>query len=433
MKRENLFINRVMEHIWSDESRIFNEIYKIGMLLPVNKLYGLLKDSKATFFTYKDSYMNNLVTCGCQHHIHNGNISGCSMCNLQKQSISQLALMTALRDKNSNLYSDVVVNSFNHARGKLNSRTIHEYLFSYDFLNTKEIPDICLEKLLGVNGIYKRKPLVYEFETTANSITWERLKLIKNYTGNSKVIIRIGVECEDEKIRNCWLNKNTTNCKIVSAINLCREMGIQVTGNILFGIPGFTEELSIKQFVDTVIWLNDLSINTISCSILGRPEKSLQGYLYNHLRDNIRLVKAGVASGDHTGLPWFFSFLKALCECENKLGSISEKVVFGQFNPSYIERSQENAYNQNRKCGCNKEMKNILSKGKIGESDKMKELLKLSSSDPCYQSYRYFVQKQRVIKDYKQNMKVIAAEIAECIWEKSDFYYNLFSEEIDNY
>lgn len=413
MMKDNLFINRFIEYIWKEDANVFREIYELSHKISTQDIYNLLMDNKASHFTFQNSNLNQLFTCGCQHHMRKGRISGCSMCNLHRQSCIQLALMTALRERDVDLYSDMVVGSFCKARGTITTRTIHECIFSYDFFNPMEIPDICLEKLLGPYGVFSKRPIVYEFEASANSINEERIDKIRSYTRKAKIIIRIGIECADEGIRNNWLNKDITNKTIENAISLCKEKGILITGNVLFGIPGFTEELSVKQYIDTVLWLIRLGVDTISSSILGRPYKSLQGYIYRFLRNDELLKRVGIACGNHTGLPWLFSYVKALNECEKRVGSLRGKMVFGQFNSSYIEQNQEYAYNENKNCQCTSKVMGMIREGVPYDGERLYNLYQEGKNDPCYEEYLHLLKKQEAVEGYGNNMNIVSAKLLE--------------------
>jgi len=415
-------IRSIMEYVHREETRQFSECYEQALLMPEKQLYDLLAEEEATYFTAEYGNMSNLSTCGCQHRIQQDHIvCGCSMCNLHKKSIERIAYMTAMRDRDETLYSKVVVQSVVRARPLIKSRTIHEYLFSYDFLNEKEIPDICMEMLLGKNGIYYRKPFVYEFETTAKSITRERLQLLKKYTAGSKVIIRIGVECADEWIRNHWLIKQTSDDDILKAVAACKEFGFQITANILFGLPGFTEENAILTFIQSVEWVDSIGVDTISCSLLDRYENTLQGYIYDHLQTDFDLIACKIADGSHTGLPWPFSFIRALAYLEKNKPSVLRKIVFGQFHPDYIDGAHTIAYNYTRTCSCANFVTNFMARGMLQKNQSISALEAAIPKDPCYPHYLNLLAAQNSVTDLNDNLRRVVTAISKqhyFDWEK---------------
>ncbi|MCI8473108.1 MAG: hypothetical protein HFE65_08415 [Clostridiales bacterium] len=415
------FINDLMQDIWKNESVRFKKLYEYYMNMPEKQITALLESNKALVYENDGNNMTSLITCGCQHFYSNFSIAGCSMCNLHRKSVETAAALTALRDRNRCKYSEMVCKSFTNARGVVQSRTIHEYLFSYDFLNPMEIPDECLEMLLfGEGGVFSRKPWIYEFETTARSISKVRLKLLKRYVGNRDIIIRIGVECADEFIRNEWLNKNLFNQQIIDAISLCHEEGIKITGNILLGIPGFTEELSINQFIDTVHWLFSCNMDYISCSLLSRTEKSFQGFLHSSLKNNDVLQKYGLAYMEHTGLPWLFSLVRAIHQLYNSEPETLKKIFFGQFIDSYIEQSHSPAFNQTRECSCVKEFNQILTLGKLPDDWRNIHFFADYKADPCYPYYMNLCERQNQISNVMDNMRILSKEVIDKKWGEGD-------------
>lgn len=428
------FIQLFIQGLNKEDSNRFLHYYQEAIRMPENQLYLLLEKHKATYYTTGHRNLSNLMTCGCQHRVCRDYVlAGCSMCNLHNKSLDHTAYMTAMRERNEVLYSQLVKLSFLNARGTNPSRTIHEYLFSYDFLNEREIPDICLEMLLGKNGIYKRKPFVYEFETAARSITWKRLKLLKQYTKDAKVIIRIGIECADEWIRNHWLIKNISNDDIIKAIKACKEFGFEVTGNVLLGLPGFTEENSITEFINSVEWLDEIEIDSISCSILDRYENTLQGYIYDSLRTNSVLAHYGIADGDHTGLPWLFSFVRALAALEKNRPSVIRKIVFGQFVTNYIDGEHTVAYNYSPFCLCANYISQFISKGFIESTQSISNLENEMKQDSCYSHYLKLLDIQKKISSLEQNLRCIVLEVSKNFFQNWETYMLNFQSEFKDF
>ena len=431
--KHSFFMQDVMKHIWKEDSDQFQHYYDEAIELSENKLYSLLENNKALVYSFDDSSMSSLITCGCHHFQNNHVLSGCSMCNLHRKSIYIMALLQAMRDRNKTRYSELVYRSFVNVRGKVKGRTIHEYLFCYDFLDPLEMPDECIEMILSKEtGVFSRRPFVYEFEASARNINTERLKLLKKHIGNSKITIRIGIECADDFIRNEWLNKDVSDNQIINSIRCCKEMGINVIGNILMGIPGFTENFCIEQFTKAVHWVFEKGIDGVSCSILSRPEKSLQGFIYNHLKDSLILQKYGLANGEHTGLPWMFSLIRALDLIYMTTPQKLQKIYFGQFVNSYIEQEQFTSYNYSRQCSCSDLIISEMSKGQISNQwfeENMTERLK---EDPCYQYYLEVLDKQEEVKTTQDNMLMIAQEINAKIWNGENDHFNYFLDNLNN-
>ena len=423
-----------MQDIWKEKSIQFQRIYQLCLNMPITKLISLLENNTALVYTNYSSNLTSLITCGCQHFHFKNSLAGCSMCNLHRKSIETDAALTGLRDRDRYRYSELVQKSFINARGIVRSRTIHEYLFSYDFLNPLEIPDECLDMLLSAErGVMKRKPWIYEFETTARSITKERLQLLKQYVGNRDTIIRIGVECADEFIRNEWLNKNISNQQIMDSIAYCHEAGIKITGNVLLGIPGFTEELSINQFLETVYWLFSLNIDSISCSLLSRTKNSLQGFIHDSLFESSTLRKYGLTYKEHTGIPWLFSLIRIIHQLYKSEPKILKKMYFGQFIENYIEQPHSCAYNHSRECSCFKEINRILSLGQL-PSDWMKiRALSMYESDPCYPYYLDICKRQSEVTNVADNMRILSKEIIQKKWGEDNQRLQSFYSALHKY
>lgn len=413
----------------------YQSYYRKMEKIPVLSLYRNLLNIKATCFKYKDLTLSNLATGGCSYHINNGEFNGCSMCNLHSDSLEQTAMLNNIRVRSPQLYTDLVIRSFINARGKIYNRPIHEFIFGYSLLDPKEVPDEALETILTDKNIYNRKAFVYEFETSAKTITAERLTKIRNLLGNRKIIIRIGVECKDEFIRNHWLNKSVYDRDIEDAVRICHDHNIQIVGNVLFGIPGMTEQNNIKLFLDTLTWMAALSFDGYSCSVLDRKNNTLQHFIYQNMNQNVRLNEYGISYGEHTGLPWLFSFFDAIALAQKKIKDLDTHLIFSQFNTKYVQGKHTITYNATCNCKCYSIAKTIFREKSFTKFDYSK-FYQQYIKDPCYPLYLNILEKQKKIQDVKINLAVIVEELIHSMWDNMDDikkYTTLVSKEFNEY
>lgn len=115
------------------------------------------------------------------------------MCNLHKDSSRYYAGMKSLRERDERRYCQLIEALYLKSRGQIRQRSWREYIFAHNLLNDQEIPEPLLETLLQGDSIYLKKPLCYEFETRVDTITEDKLRLIKKWVKHDQVIFRIGV------------------------------------------------------------------------------------------------------------------------------------------------------------------------------------------------------------------------------------------------
>ena len=287
------------------------------------------------------------------------------------------------------------------------------------------------KELLHGNDIYYRKPLCFEFETRADTITEEKLQLLKSWIGHDNIYIRIGVEASDDLVRNSWLNKRMDRQQIEQCISLCHEFHYKVSANLLIGIPGFTERLSLKVVYDSILWLDKLGVDQIVCSVLSRKNHTLQGYLRDHLSENEELVEVGIGNGIHTGIPWLFSvieFLKWVSEHKE----LQKKITFGQFESTYFEGSVHQAYNHRMNCDCYYKTWSAIQKIALEKNwNIVNEIYEDSRKDPCYVEYEKLLEKQQNVNLVMKNLLLVEKELSKSLW-KQDWkrYHNQYVSEI---
>lgn len=423
-----------MRYIWWDKSLEYLYYKNIADKMSAAQLVEIItKDFDMDTFHNGKYSLSKLMTNGCQYHIRKDGLSGCSMCNLHNTSYKMYAYMSVLKAKDKIKYVDVMRNMLVRSRGDTTKRNIHEFIFNHNFLNKEEVPEEFIKIVLKSDQVYLTKPFVYEFETSPESINEKHLELICKYIGkNRKVWFRMGVECSDAIIRKYWLNKGTTNTQIKNAINVCKNMGIGIKANLLVGIPGFTEENSIKVAKDSILWLKDLGIDMIILNILARKKNTLQWYLFHSLCKNENLLENGIVDGQHTGLPWLFSCLRILNWIYKEKVMPLNKITFGQFVPDYIAGANATAYNEKINCKCKKEFEYFIQRFAFQPNkESLLDLCVKAKFDPCYEKYNRILDKQKQIDNIKNNLKIVAISIAKEIWPITwEKYYNEFVADI---
>ncbi len=430
-----LFIDQIMTNIWKPVADLYQKTYQKAMELDANQLYEKLKNVQMASYQHEMNAMNNLVTSGCSHHIRKGKLSGCSMCNLHSVFHETEAEMEALRQKDKKLYAKVVKAGFENKRGIVETRSLREFVFSHNFLNDDEIPEDALEELFGKEGVFKKRPMIYEFETNAKSVTMDKLKILEGYVGRTGIWIRIGVECGNEWLRNHWLNKDITSNQIKAAIENCHEMGYRITGNVLMGIPGLTERQSQDVYIDTLKWLEEVGIDMYTCSVLNRKDTTIQGFIYDKLRDSKELADMGIVQGEHTGLPWLFSVVKSLSRAIEEIPEFGKKLTFGQFESDYIFGNHTMAYNGTRTCSCNKKIFDTLKSYAFNKDWRtIKELEAWIEKDPCFKEYEELVERQKRVVSLQETIGILGEEIAKVVWPDGwKEKYEVLKEELLTY
>lgn len=422
------FIAHVMEYINHDLSELYGRYYNIAMQMPIQQLRQyVMENTHVKYFNHDLYNLNQLPTSGCRHHINEGRVCGCSMCNLSDQSYATYASMRALSERDRNIYIDVIRLLSKKARGEVHNLSLHEFIFAYDTLDINELPHEVLSFFLGEEQFFRRRPLSYELETRVDSINEENLKRLKRHVGNRPVWLRFGIETSDEIVRNIWLNKNLTNNQIQDAIQLCKEYDIYLSANILLGMPGITEAFSLQSAQHTIQWLLDLNVDQIIVNVLSRADHTLQHFIWKSLNDT-HLNEYGICQGDHTGVPWLFTCLKLL-EWIKENYRMDNKISFGQFQSDYLQKACTTAYNYTPNCSCNQAITSMLNNFAFhSEWTLPNKLYGLCTDENCYKEYINILEKQSKILTIHMNMSLIAKEIADKVkWETAQSDYEEFS------
>jgi archaeosine synthase beta-subunit len=108
------------------------------------------------------------------------------------------------------------------------------------FINDNEIP---FEVQKTICERVKEHPTIQTLliESRAEFVKEERIKLLKNILGNKKLIIAIGLESQDDKIRNKYINKGLSKATYEKAIKTIKGNGIKSSAYV-FIKPIFVSE-----------------------------------------------------------------------------------------------------------------------------------------------------------------------------------------------
>lgn len=348
-----MIVSRIMQSIWGERRQKYYKQLEFARSMSANELYLLTKNKKMPFYSYPQTNMN-LFTCGVCTYRKNNHFAGCSMCDYEDENLIDQANMTALREKNVNLFVQAVVNNFINTRGERCSPNLFELLSSYDVFSEEEFPEELFYELFVGNTLFSKQPFCYVFETRASSITDEKLKVLKKYLPkNSRVIIEFGVETSNEWIRNHWLNKGVCDNHIHQAIESIHCAGYRSSADVLIGLPGLLEHQSMRVFADTVFWLENAGIDQMIILPLNRKKLTLQGAMYKYLSQNAELLSAGITHGEHTGVPWLTTVVCAIYFAIKQHPWLLNKINIAQIYSHQNTVRNITSYNKDG-CDCNK-------------------------------------------------------------------------------
>ena len=410
-----MFINAFLEHLWEPVQKEYEAAYKLAMGRKAEEIFHAYADKKMKYYQYPGVNMNMLPTCGCSHRYDGKRMSGCSMCNYHSELAQAQGGLRALREKNAGLYALLIHQIFSNGRGRKPKPNVSELLTGYNTFDTAEVPEELFEQLYDVENLFSSRPFRIIVEVRANDVTEEKLRLLKKYVPKrTRVSIEMGVEIGNEWFRNHWLNKNITNQEIESAIHKIHEAGYKVNCDILLGLPGLPEELSIQFFEETVFWLDSIGADEIIVAPLNRKKYTLQGYLYEEMQESKLLRDAGIVQGEHTGLPWLFSVMEGLTRVFRKKPSLSEKIYLIQLSENTNSIGNSLAYNADRNCTCNLKILQCLRN--FQENKDALALICLwetMKNNPCqcYEDYQKLLTVQKEAGEAREIVWLIANEI----------------------
>lgn len=152
-------------------------------------------------------------------------------------------------------------------------------------LDTSEISDECFNALL--NKLKKSNIKRIIFETHYNTITEEKLKLIKEELKNKIICFELGFETSNEEIRENNLLKKINNNEFKEAIDLIHSFRMGVILNLLVGIPFLTIKEQLEDALNSIEWCINNDVDEIDLFPINVKPYTLLKELYDSKEYNV--------------------------------------------------------------------------------------------------------------------------------------------------
>lgn len=245
---------------------ILNLIVKNQIFFYIDKIYDFVEKktiSRLTLF---------LPAKGCEWAIKTG---GCTMCAFGKR-FQEIGKNFSAKDLLA-LY-------------KISTNlTIHEQplnLTIYNggsFLNDNEVP---FKTQLEICQKVKDSPSIKKLliESRVEFIAEQKIKALKRILGNKSLIIGIGLEAEDDKIRNIFIKKGLSKKDYEKAIRLLKENGVKVLTYVFLKPIYLTEKEGIEEAIRTIEYAFKAGTDEVAIEAAFIQEGTLMAKLFKENR-----------------------------------------------------------------------------------------------------------------------------------------------------
>lgn len=146
-------------------------------------------------------------------------------------------------------------------------------------LDTNEISIECFITLLDKLKKLNIKRII--FETHYNTITEEKLKLIKKELKDKIICFELGFETSNEEIRENNILKKIDNEKFKATIKLIHSFGMYVIVNLLVGIPFLTLKEQLEDALNSIKWCISNDVDEIDLFPINVKPYTLLKELYD--------------------------------------------------------------------------------------------------------------------------------------------------------
>jgi len=147
------------------------------------------------------------------------------------------------------------------------------------FLNDNEIPfDTQLKICKKVNQHPSLKKLF--IESRVEFINGQKIKSLKNELQNKTLIIGIGLEAQDDKIRNIFIKKGLDKKDYGKAVKLLKENGVRVLTYVFLKPICLTEKEAIEEAIKTIKYAFEAGTDEIALEVAFIQEGTLMAKLF---------------------------------------------------------------------------------------------------------------------------------------------------------
>ena len=178
------------------------------------------------------------------------------------------AILSLYKEQNHKYYR---VKSIDRIREEMKYQ-ISKYDISYFYFNSETFLAMSKDKLQEFSEMYKEFNLPFWCQTRIETITDEKIKLLKEMNCDR---LSIGVEHGNEEFRKKILHKKFTNKQVVDAFKIFNKYKLKVSVNNIIGFPEETREL----IFDTIKLNKQINVDSIN-GFVFQPYKGT--YLRNY-------------------------------------------------------------------------------------------------------------------------------------------------------
>jgi len=147
------------------------------------------------------------------------------------------------------------------------------------FLNDKEIPfEIQLKICRRVKNHPSLKKLL--IESRVEFINEQRIQVLKNELGEKTLIIGIGLEAQDDKIRNVFIRKGLDKKDYEGVVKLLKENGVRILTYVFLKPIYLTEKKAIEEAMKTIEYAFRVGTDEIALEVAFVQEGTLMHKLF---------------------------------------------------------------------------------------------------------------------------------------------------------
>jgi len=196
---------------------------------------------------------------------------GCSMCDFSKRS----------REIGKNFSSNGLIALYKIAVNLTeNEKPLNLTIYNGgSFLNDNEIPFDTQLKICHLANKHSSIKKLF-IESRVEFITEDKIKLLKQELKNKTLIIGIGLESQDDKIRNVFIKKGLSKENYEKTIEILKKNNIRVSTYVLLKPIYLAEKEAIEEAVKTIKYAFDKGTNEVALEIAFIQEDTLMGELF---------------------------------------------------------------------------------------------------------------------------------------------------------